>query len=53
MEALITALVGGFTTMATDALDGLGKVAPVVLPILAGLVIVGVVIKVVRKITGR
>lgn len=53
MEALITALVGGFTTMATDALDGMGKVAPVVLPVLAGIVILGIVIKVVRKITGR
>lgn len=53
MEALITALVGGFTTMATDALNGLGQVAPVVLPVLSGLVIVGVIIKVVRKITGR
>ena len=53
MEALVTALVAGFTTMATDALDGIAKVAPVILPIFAGIVLIGVLIKVVRRITGR
>lgn len=53
MEALISSMTDGFTTMANDALSGIGSVAPVVLPILAAVIVVGVVIKVVKKVTGR
>lgn len=53
MEAIITALTSGFTTMATDALNGIGSVVPVVLPILAAIIVIGIVIRVVKRITGR
>lgn len=53
MDTLITALVSGFTTMATDALNGIGQVVPVVLPILGAVIVIGIVIRVVRRITGR
>lgn len=53
MEALITALVTAFGTLATDAISGISQVAPVVLPVLAAVILIGVVIKVVRRVTGR
>lgn len=53
MEALITSLTSGFTTMATDALGGIGAVVPVVLPVLAAIILIGVVVRVVKRITGR
>lgn len=53
MEALITSLTSGFTTMATDALSAIGSLVPVVLPILAAIIVVGIAIKVVRRIVGR
>lgn len=52
MEALVTALVNGFTEMATDALGALGSVVPVVLPVLAAVIVIGIVIRIVRRITG-
>lgn len=53
IDSLITSMTSGFTTMAGDALDGIGSVVPVVLPILAAIIVVGIVIKVVRRIVGR
>lgn len=53
METLIAALVSGFTTMASDALNGIGQVVPVVLPILAAIIVIGIITKVVKRITGR
>lgn len=53
MEALITALVSGFTTMTTDTLSGIGQVVPVVLPIFAAIVLISVVQRVVKRFSGR
>lgn len=53
MEALITALTTGFTNLANDCLTAIGGIVPVVLPVLAGIVVIGIGIKVVKRITGR
>lgn len=53
MDAIITGLTGGFTQMATDALNGIGAVVPVVLPILAAIIVISIVVRVVRRIAGR
>lgn len=53
ISTVITALVNGFSTMATNAMDGIGQVLPVVLPILAAIIVIGIVIRVVKRITGR
>ena len=53
MTDMITAITTAFSTMAGDALDGIGAVLPVVLPILAAIIVVGIIIKVVRKVTGK
>lgn len=53
MTSITNALTDGFTTMANNALDGIAAVVPQVLPILAAIIVIGVVIKIVRRIVGR
>lgn len=53
MDALVTSLTSGFTTIANDMLDGIGKIAPVALPVLGGVALVGIGIKVFKKVAGR
>lgn len=53
MEGLITALTAGVTTMATDLLGAVSGVAPVLLPVFGGLVAIGIILKVVRRVVGR
>lgn len=53
MADITTALVSGFTTMATDALGAIGDIIPVVLPILAAVIVISIVIRIVKRITNR
>lgn len=53
MDALVTSLTSGFTTIANDMLSGIGKIAPVALPVLGGVALVGIGIKVFKKVAGR
>lgn len=53
MADLVSSLTTGFTSMASEAIGAIGDVVPVVLPIMAAIIVIGVVIKVVRKIAGR
>lgn len=50
-------IIGAFTTaigeMATYAMSGITSLLPVVLPILGAVILIGILIKVVRRITGR
>lgn len=50
---VVSALNNGFGDMATDALNGIGQVLPTVLPILGAIIVIGIIIKIVRRITGR
>lgn len=53
MEGLITALTTGVTSLATDLLGAITSAAPVLLPVFGGLVAIGIVLKVVRRVVGR
>ena len=47
------ALTTGITTIAGDAMSAAGSVVPVALPIMGAIVVVGIGIKVFKKVTGR
>lgn len=53
ISTVIGALKDAFEAMAGNAMDGIAQVLPVVLPILAAIIVIGLVIKVVKRITGR
>lgn len=53
VSTVITSMVTGFTTMAGDAMNGISQIVPVVLPVLAAIIVVGIMIKIVRRIVGR
>ena len=53
MDTLVTSLTSGFTTIANDMLSGIGSIAPVALPVLGGVALVGIGIKVFKKVAGR
>lgn len=53
MEGLVTALNTGVSTLATDLLGAITSNAPVLLPVFGGLVAIGIILKVVRKVVGR
>lgn len=47
------ALTTGITTIASDAMNAVGSVVPVALPIMGAVVVVGIGIKVFKKVAGR
>lgn len=57
MSEGVTSIIGAFTTalgtMATDVFGGIAQVLPVVLPIFAALIIIGIVVRIVKRISGR
>lgn len=50
---IASALSTSFTAMATDIMDTIGTVLPIILPILGAIAVIGVGIKVFKKVTGR
>lgn len=53
MEAIGTSLVTGITEIATEAGGAIAKIVPVALPIVGMVLVVGIGLKVFKKITGR
>lgn len=53
MEALITALTTGFTTISTDMLSAIGSITPVLLPVMGSFMIVGAGIRIAKRVAGR
>lgn len=53
MEAVTTALVTGITSIANEGLSAIGAVVPVALPIFGAVVVIGIGLKVLKKVTGR
>lgn len=49
MEGVITALTTGITTIASSATDAIAKVLPVALPVMGGIVVVTIGIRVFKK----
>lgn len=52
LSGIITALESGFGDMATAALSAIGSIVPDVLPILAAIIVIGIILRIVRSITG-
>lgn len=50
MESLVTSLVTGFTTTATSMMDAIGKIVPVALPVCGAVMVVGIGIKIFKKL---
>lgn len=53
MEAVTSALTSGISSIATDAMTAVGSVIPVALPIMGAVVVVGIGIKVFKKVAGK
>ena len=52
MDAVTTALTTGITSIASGAMDAVGKVIPVALPVMGAIAIVGIGIKIFKKVSG-
>lgn len=53
VAGVTTALTSGITTIAGDAMSAIASVVPVALPIMGAVVVVGIGIKVFKKVSGR
>ena len=53
MEAETTALTTGVTSIATEAMSAVGAVVPAALPIAGAVIVVGIGLRVFKKVTGR
>lgn len=53
MDALIAALISGITDLATSLMGAIAQAAPVLIPVFGGIIAIGIVLKVTRRITGR
>lgn len=53
VSSVTTALTAGVTSIASDAMSAIGSVIPVALPIMGAVVVVGIGLKVFRKVTGK
>lgn len=53
METITTALTTAFTDVAGDCMDAIAAVLPVALPVMGAIVVIGIGIKIFKKVTGR
>lgn len=52
-SAVVTALTNALTATAGECTDAIGAVLPVALPVMGAIVVVGIGIKIFKKVTGR
>lgn len=52
-STVVTALTTALTTTATECKDAIAAVLPVALPVMGAIVVVGIGIKIFKKVTGR
>lgn len=50
-NTVIDSMVSGIQSIASDAMSGIGSIIPVALPIMGAIVVVGIGIKVFKKVT--
>lgn len=50
MDAVVTGLTSGLSSIATSALGAIGDIVPIAAPVLGGILIVGIGIKAFKKI---
>jgi uncharacterized protein (DUF697 family) len=53
MEGIVTALTTSFTEIGTELTGIVGKVLPIALPIIGGVLVVTVGIKIYKKVTNK
>ena len=53
ISTVTTALTSGVTTIAGEAMSAIGSVVPAALPIAGVVIVVGIGLKVFKKVTGR
>lgn len=53
ISTITTALTEGIKAIASDAMSAIASVIPVALPIMGAIVVVGIGIKVFKKVTGK
>ncbi len=51
MDTLVTSLTSGFTSAATSMLSAIGGIVPVMLPVVAGIAVVGVGVALFKKLS--
>ena len=51
MQDLITSLTSGFSSTVSDVISAIGSVAPIALPILGAMIVIGVAIAVFKKVS--
>lgn len=52
LNGLVNSMNTAFGEMVTSALTGMGTILPTVIPVLAALILISIIIRVVRTITG-
>lgn len=52
-STVVTALTSAFTTAVSDIMSAIGGILPVVLPVVGAIAVVGIGIKIFKKVTGR
>lgn len=50
---VVSALTSAFSTAVSDIMSAIGGVLPVVLPVVGAIAVVGIGIKIFKKVTGR
>lgn len=53
MQDVVTGLTTGISNAATDMMSAIGDILPVALPVMGAIAVIGVGIKVFKKVTGR
>lgn len=53
LSGVTTALTNGITTVANDALSAIGSIIPVALPIMGAIAVVGIGIRIFKKVAGK
>lgn len=50
---VVSALTSAFSTVASDALSAIQGILPIALPVLGAIIVVGIGIKIFKKVAGR
>ena len=53
VDQVVDSLTTGLSSAGSDILEGVSAIVPVALPVMIGIVVIGVGIKIFKKITGR
>lgn len=52
-STIVTALTNAMTSAVNDAMEAIGAILPIVLPVLGAVTVIGIGIKIFKKVTGK